>query len=338
MQNILLNSKFKYVIFLQYFICLGMENILFLDTTNFFTENFNYRKKIFMENYLFKRSKIKINIKNFSSKFEKILFLLIIMNNKNYLEQVPSINNFFSKNKKNYLSVVFTYPPTIYDFFKGVCLELARLNSIRRYCFQHGSDYGYHKNFIPHFLKDYNNCEVFYACGFDANVLKINNSKILTLFNSIPKIINLKIKKFKLIWSVPLPWLSFFSKKHILYIGTNYTSLIEQEFFDQEKIFKLEVLILDSLASQGYFIIYKASKNFSLKHMSFLSQRYKSIVFLQYALKSIMPLLKNLKIFSTNFSTAHIEFCTVQKKINFIGPDKYFLTDLDLSIIKQYSN
>jgi hypothetical protein len=333
--NVLIKEKFiKYLFLFKK----KEKKILFLDKTNFFNNNFNYRKKIFIENYLFKRSQIKINFKNFSTKFEKILFLLIVMNNKNYLEQVPSINNFFLKNKKNYLSVVFTYPPTIYDFFKGVCLELARLNNICRHCFQHGSDYGYHKNFIPHFLKDYNNCEVFYACGFDANVLKTNNSKILTLFNSFPKIINLKIKKFKFIWSVPLPWLSFFSKKHILYLGTVYTSLIEQEFFDQEKIFKLEVSILDSLANKGYIIIYKANKSISLSHLSFLRQRYKKIVFLQNALKSIMPLLKNIKVFSTNFSTAHIEFCTVQKKIYFIKPNKYFLIDLDLSIIKQYSS
>ena len=153
-----------------------------LDPSFLYNNNFNiifFKKKKKNKNCSFNLS----FLKSYSS-LESYFFQIIYNETKSSLNLIYFYDQLFINFVKSYQHrhLIYTFPPTIYDSIKSLIIQLSKKYSFHIVSFQHGGDYAYQKNFISHFLKDFNNCHNFYSLYFDHNYFYKNYQSILSIF------------------------------------------------------------------------------------------------------------------------------------------------------------
>ena len=288
-----------------------------------------------------KKKKFNLGFLKKYNNFDRSLFNIIFFEIKPSLYLLDNSISLLTKINLNYKYkyLIYTFPPTIYDCFKSLIIQIAKKNSFKIFSVQHGGDYGYQKNFLSHFLKDFNNCDYFISFLFNYKIYIKNYKKIISLFktNFKKKLILVNKKKFIYFWNLKL-FLSFFQEKQNinLFICSRYQSSLTEEMLNYENIFIKELKIINQLVKKKEKIIVKLPEFFFNKYYLSIQNilRKDDLIIDSPGLKTLLIYFKNLKIYSATISTAHLEAKLLNKKKFFIKNSKFYYNKINSEIYK----
>jgi hypothetical protein len=288
-----------------------------------------------------KKKKFNISYVKKYNNFQQSLFNIIFFEIKSSLYLLDYLISFLSKINLNYKYkyLIYTFPPTIYDSFKSLIIQIAKKNRFKIFSVQHGGDYGYQKNFLSHFFKDFNNCDYFISFLFNYKIYMNNYKKIIYLFktNFKEKLILVNKKKFIYLWNLK-SFFSFFQEKQNinLFICSRYHSSLNEEMLNYEDIFIKELQIINQLVKKKEKLIVKLPEfffnNYYLSIRNIL--RKDDLIIDSPGLKTLLIYFKNLKLYSATISTAHLEAKLLNKKTVVIKNSKFYYNKINSEIYK----
>jgi hypothetical protein len=299
-------------------------------------------------NFFFLKTKKKNKNFNFNLSFlksysslEKYFFQIIYDETKSSLNLIYILDKLFINFVKSYQHrhLIYTYPPTIYDSIKSLIIQLSKKYSFHITSFQHGGDYAYQKNFISHFLKDFNNCHNFYSLYFDHNYFYKNYQSILPIFKiNFFKMITLKNNYiFKNVWNLRnnIMFLKE-SEKINLFICSRYDCSLNEEMLNYSKIFLEEKKIIQSLVKKHERLIVKLPEQYYFEYYNAIKPllRKNDLLIHLPGIRKLLVLFHNINIFSATVSTALLEAKLLNKKVTVTKNSKLYYNQINPEIYK----
>lgn len=272
---------------------------------------------------------------------EKYLFEIIYDEVRSSLNLIFFLDRFFKTSFQNYASryLIYTFPPTIYDSRKALIIQLAKKYSFKITSFQHGGDYAYQKNFISHFLKDFNNCDYFYSLFFDSNLFNKNYQLISSLFKiDFSKMVRLqKQYVFEKVWKLKSD-LKFLKERESinLFVCSSYNCSLDEEMLNYETIFLEEIKHIKSLTKEPKRLLVKLPEHHYFDYCEAIKPllRKNDLLIYKPGIRKLLVLFEKINIFSVVLSTALLEAKLSNKKIHINKSSKLYYNEINCEIYK----
>lgn len=272
---------------------------------------------------------------------EKYLFEIIYDEVRPSLNLIFFLDRFFKTSFQNYVSryLIYTFPPTIYDSKKALIIQLAKKYSFQITAFQHGADYAYQKNFISHFLKDFNNCDYFYSLFFDSKFFNKNYQLISSLFkiDFFKMVRPQKQYVFEKVWKLTSNFIFLKESENVnLFICSRYDCSLNEEMLNYENIFLEEIRCIQSLTKESKRLLVKLPEQHYFEYCEAIKPLLRKNDLLIYTpgIRKLLVLFDKINIFSVVLSTASLEAKLLNKTININKNSKLYYNEINCEIYK----